>query len=142
MTTDVKLTYQQLQEFIQNYFNAVANKDLVTLMSFYAKDASFAVHTADNGGDPIAWGKLIVFKNKQEIHKLYEQFFLDIKQITICHAEYTVIDEKQQSIATEQRFVAYNNANEVISLYNCNLFSFNTQGQICRVMNWSANEPY
>ena len=137
-----KLSYQQLQTFVQDYFEAVANKDLVTVMSFYANDATFIVHTAANGGDPLEWGKLVVFKNKMEIHKLYEQFFHDIKDTKICRAEHITIDEAQQRVATEQRYVAYNYAGELISLYNCNFFNFNVHGQLCRIMNWSANEPY
>lgn len=139
---DTKLTYQQLLTFSETYFQAVANKDITTLMSFYANDASFVVHTASNGGDPTAWGNISRFKNKQDIQKLYEQFFQDIKQTIICRAEHIAIDEQQQRIATEQRYVAYNQAGELISLYNCNFFDFNNEGKLSRIMNWSANEPY
>lgn len=142
MNSHGKLTYQQLQTFIQNYFQAVANKDIAMLMSFYAQDASFTVHTATQKGDPTAWGNRVIFKSKQEIQNLYEQFFHGTKKTLICCAEHSVIDEQHQRIATEQRYVIYNNANERISLYNCNFFDFNSQGQINRVMNWSANEPY
>ena len=137
-----KLTYQQLQVIMQTYFQAVADQDITTLLSLYANDASFTVHAAGHNGDPTAWGNVIVFKSKQEIQKLYEQFFHDIKRTVICRAEHLVIDEQQQRVATEQRFVAYSQADELFSLYNCNFFDFNAEGLINRVMNWSANEPY
>ena len=142
MSANARLTYQQLQEFISSYFQAVANKNISTLMNFYADDASFTVHTAANIGDPNAWGNFVTFKSKPDIQKLYEQFFQDIKRIEICRAEHSVIDEGQQRVATEQRFVAYSRTDVLMSLYNCNFFDFNAQGKINRVMNWSANEPY
>jgi ketosteroid isomerase-like protein len=141
MNTHEKLTYQQLEAFTYNYFEAVANKDITKVLSFYANDATFTVHAAVHNGDPAAWGSMITFQSKQEIHKLYEQFFQDINKTIICRAEHIVIDEQQQRISTEQRFVAYSYAGELISLYNCNFFDFNAQGQLTRVMNWSANEP-
>lgn len=142
MNAHAKLSYQQLQEFIQLYFKAVANKDMPAIMEFYADDATFIVHTAANIGDPNTWGNFITFKSKPEIQKLYEQFLQGIKQTKICHAEHSVIDERQQRIATEQRYVAHGQTGELISLYNCNFFDFNAQGKISRVMNWSASEPY
>lgn len=142
MTISAKLTYLQLETFIQDYFQAVSTKDIEKLMLFYAENASFTVHAAPQKGDPTAWGSFIVFKSKQEIQKLYEQFFENTKKILLCRAEHSVIDEQQQRIATEQRYVAYNYADEQMSLYNCNFFDFNEEGKIYRVMNWSANEPY
>ena len=94
------------------------------------------------GGDPSTWGSISTFKNKQEIQKLYEQFFHDVKETIVCRAERVVIDEQQQRIGTEQRYVARTQTNELMSLYNCNFFDFNSQGLLSRIMNWSADEPY
>ena len=125
-TQTAPLTREQLAALPDSYFKAVDAKDVDTIMSHFADDATLTVQT-DHA----------VFDGADEIRRMFTEFcdysvsiFHEIKNI--------VIEPAAGKIATEQSYVGELSDGTKNDMHNCNFFDVNADGQFARVIIWMA----
>lgn len=130
------MTRETLNARIETYFKAVLQADLPSLLSLMADGATFTVHAA--AGDPSSWGSVKTFTGKEELRRLYAEFFAALRPLS-CTVPNRAIDSEAGSVVTEQIYVGERKDGVRVELDNCNFFHFNEEALIIRIVNWSSS---
>lgn len=129
---------ETLNARIETYFQAVRWADLPVLLSLIAEGATFTVHAA--AGDPSSWGSVKTFTGKEELRRLYLDFFAALRPLS-CTVPNRAIDSEVGTVVTKQIYVGEGKDGSRIEMDNCNFFDFNEAGLIVRIVNWSSSRP-
>ena len=125
-TQTAPLTREQLAALPVSYFKAVDAKDVDTIMSHFADDATLTVQT-DHA----------VFEGAAEIRRMFDDFCGN--SVSIFHeVRNIVIEPDAGKVATEQSYIGELSDGTKNDMHNCNFFDINADGQFTRVIIWMA----
>ena len=125
-TQTAPLTREQLAALPVSYFKAVDAKDVDTIMSHFADDATLTVQT-DHA----------VFEGAAEIRRMFDDFCGN--SVSIFHeVKNIVIEPDAGKVATEQSYIGELSDGTKNDMHNCNFFDINADGQFTRVIIWMA----
>jgi len=125
-TQTAPLTREQLAALPVSYFKAVDAKDVDTIMSHFADDATLTVQT-DHA----------VFEGAAEIRRMFDDFCGN--SVSIFHeVKNIVVEPDAGKVATEQSYIGELSDGTKNDMHNCNFFDINADGQFTRVIIWMA----
>ena len=125
-TQTARLSREQLAALPDTYFKAVDAKDVDTIMSHFADDATLTVQT-DHA----------VFEGAAEIRRMFDDFCGN--SVSIFHeVKNIVVEPDAGKVATEQSYIGELSDGTKNDMHNCNFFDINADGQFTRVIIWMA----
>ncbi|KAF7593730.1 hypothetical protein BBP40_010905 [Aspergillus hancockii] len=120
------LTSDLLAELPRSFFKAVDAKDIDSVISHFAQDATLTVQTDH-----------VTFTGADEIRRMFNGFINSSKQM-LHEIKSIVVDEANRKVATQQQYTGELLNGTQNDMYNCNFFDVGPDGKFMRVVIWMA----
>ncbi|KAB8074422.1 hypothetical protein BDV29DRAFT_173709 [Aspergillus leporis] len=120
------LPRDQLEGLPKSFFQSVDAKDIDSVLSHFAQDATLIVQTGH-----------ATFTGADEIRRMFTDFIDNSKQM-LHEIKSIVVDEANGKVATQQQYTGELLDGTQNDMYNCNFFDVGADGKFTRVVIWMA----